>query len=77
MVSDRIQKILTHKSKVHQDDLLRLGQAVQSLPLSRNVLLMKQTNQIMGINTILLNPATHREDFIFYFDRIVSMLLER
>ena len=56
---------------------MRLGQAVQSLPLSRNVLLMKQTNQIMGINTILLNPATHREDFIFYFDRIVSMLIER
>jgi len=77
MVSDRIQKILSHKSKLHQIELRRLGEVAEDAPLSSNATILKQTNQIRGINTLLLNPETPREDYIFYFDRMVALLIER
>lgn len=77
MVSDRIQKILSHKSKLHQIELRRLGEVAEDAPLSSNAIILKQTNQIRGINTLLLNPETPREDYIFYFDRMVALLIER
>ncbi|KAF2103382.1 uridine-cytidine kinase-like protein-like 1 [Rhizodiscina lignyota] len=77
MISDRILKILSHKSALHQLELRRLGQAVEAAPLSANVLVLKQTRQITGINTLLLDPDLKREVFIFYFDRLASLLIEQ
>ncbi|KAI7066908.1 uridine kinase, partial [Hortaea werneckii] len=70
MVSDQILKTLHQKSRLHQLELKRLGQVAENNPLSRNVIIVQHTNQIRGINTLLMNPEIDREDFIFYFDRL-------
>lgn len=77
MVVEHVQRTLKEKSRKHQDDLQRLGQLAEDEPLSDNVLLMKQTNQIVGMSTIIQNPMTKEVDFIFYFDRLSSLLVER
>ncbi|KAJ4296891.1 Uridine kinase [Kalmusia sp. IMI 367209] len=76
MVSSQIRNTLAHKSSQHQLELLRLGKIAEDSPLSSNALVLKQTNQITAIHTLLLDPNTIREDYIFYFDRIVSLLVE-
>jgi uridine kinase len=77
MVSDRIHKTLQLKSKQHQHDLRRLGKVSEDAPLSSNVIILQHTNQIRGINTLLMDLDLPREDFIFYFDRLVVFLLEK
>ena len=62
---------------MHREALHRLGQEVEDEPLSPNVLLVKQTKQFVGMSTILQNPATDDVDFIFYFDRTATFLIER
>jgi uracil phosphoribosyltransferase len=42
-----------------------------------NVLLLPQTNQLLGLYSIIRNKATHRSDFVFYSDRIIRLLVER
>lgn len=76
MVSDRIRNTLHLKSNLHQQALERLGKVCEDATLSENVVLLSHTNQIRGINTLLLDPTTCREDFIFYFDRLGTMLVE-
>jgi len=77
MVSDRIHKTLSSKSKLHQVELKRLGIGAEDAPLSPNVIVLDQQPQVVGVNTILLDPTTSNEDFIFHFDRLVTMLVER
>jgi len=77
MVVDRVQKILAHKSQLHQLELRRLGKAAEDAPLHANALVLEQTNQVRGIHTLLLNPQTSREDYIFYFDRLSALLIEK
>ena len=77
MVSDRIHKTLQHKSKQHQHALRRLGKVSEDDPISKNVTILQHTNQIRGIDTLLMDSELPREDFIFYFDRLVVFLLEK
>ena len=77
MVVKHIQRTLVEKSKKHRNELQRLGEQVEDKPLSPNVLLLKQTRQIVGMNTIIQNPMTDEVDFIFYFDRLATLLVER
>ncbi|KAK0259679.1 Uridine kinase [Friedmanniomyces endolithicus] len=77
MVSDRIHKTLKQKSRSHQLELKRLGEISEDAPLSSNVTILQQTNQVRGINTIIMDPEGDREDFIFYFDRLVVLLVEK
>ncbi|KAF2772795.1 uridine kinase [Teratosphaeria nubilosa] len=77
MVSDRIHKTLKQKSALHQLELRRLGKVSEDQPLSPNVKILQHTNQVRGINTIMVTPALDREDFIFYFDRLAVMLVEK
>lgn len=77
MVTDHILKTLNAKSKLHQVELRRLGKvAPADCELSPNVITLPQTPQIRGMNTLLLDPDTNREDFIFYFDRLVALMIE-
>lgn len=46
-------------------------------PLSENVLLLEQTSQLRGMNTIIQDIDTSTEDFMFYFDRLSSLLVEQ
>ena len=77
MVSDRIHKTLAQKSKSHQMELKRLGQGQEDAPLSKNIIVLEQKSQLVGINTLLMDTETSSEDFVFYFDRLVTMLVER
>lgn len=41
-----------------------------------NLIVMKQTPQIVGLHTIIRNRETSREQFIFYSDRLIRLLIE-
>lgn len=77
MVADRIRKTLEIKSNAHQEELKRLGEYAEELPLSPNVAVLDGTPQITGINTLISSPRVDREDFVFYFDRLAALLVER
>lgn len=42
----------------------------------RNVYLLPQTNQLLGLYTIIRDKKTKRPDFVFYSDRIIRLLVE-
>lgn len=42
----------------------------------KNVYLLPQTNQLLGLYTIIRDKTTIRPDFIFYSDRIIRLLVE-
>lgn len=77
IVTDHIKKTLSVKSRQHQGELRRLKKTAEDAPLSKNVTILESRPQVVGVNTIILDPDTDREDFIFYFDRMVVMLIER
>lgn len=77
MISDRIHKTLDEKSALHQAELRRLGQVSEDAPLSPNVIVLEHSSQVRGINTRLMEPGLDREDFVFYFDRLAVMLVEK
>lgn len=53
MVIHYIERLLMEKSKTHRAELRRLGREVEDEPLSDKVLLMKETPQLRGMNTII------------------------
>ena len=77
MVSDRIHKTLKQKSEVHRLELRRLDKVSEDAPISNHVSVLQHTNQVKGINTLLMDPELDREEFIFYFDRLAVMLVEK
>ncbi|KAK1148360.1 Uridine kinase [Aspergillus melleus] len=77
MVVKHIQRKLEEKSEKHSADLRELKKIASELQLSPNVLMMPQTPQFIGMNTILQNPDTEQVDFVFYFDRLASLLIEK
>jgi uridine kinase len=76
MVTNFIEKTLKEKSSRHRSDLKRLGQGQEDEPLSKFVNLLEQTAQVKGMNTIIQDRDTTPEDFIFYFDRMATLLVE-
>lgn len=77
IIVEHIRQILKAKSKKHQEDLQKLGEKVEDEPISRHVMVLAESKQIKGMNTIMQNPATIDVDFIFYFDRMSTLLVER
>lgn len=77
IIVEHIRQILKEKSKRHQEDLQKLEEEVEDEPISRNVIVIAESKQIKGMNTIIQNPATSDVDFIFYFDRMSTILVER
>ncbi|CAI7650977.1 unnamed protein product [Penicillium viridicatum] len=77
MVVKHIQRKLQEKSDKHTEALRKLGLVAAAVELPSNVHVLPSTPQFVGMNTILQNPETEQEDFIFYFDRLVSILIER
>ncbi|EGV64773.1 Uracil phosphoribosyltransferase, synthesizes UMP from uracil [Yamadazyma tenuis] len=43
---------------------------------SKNVILLPQTNQLIGLYSIIRDQSTRRGDFVFYSDRIIRLLVE-
>ncbi|KAJ5809453.1 Uridine kinase [Penicillium pulvis] len=77
MVVKHIQRKLQEKSEAHTEELHRLGLIAAKVELPHNVHVLPATPQIVGMNTILQNPETEEVDFVFYFDRLASILIER
>jgi uridine kinase len=76
MVTQYIERKLIDKSTKHRAELKKLGKAVEEEPLSSQVILVNQTPQLRGMNTIIQDRETLAEDFIFYFDRLAALLVE-
>ncbi|KAJ6149776.1 hypothetical protein N7471_000975 [Penicillium samsonianum] len=77
MVVKHIQRKLQEKSDNHTEALRKLGLVAAEVELPPNVHVLPSTPQFIGMNTILQTPETEQEDFIFYFDRLVSILIEK
>lgn len=77
MVVKHIQRKLQEKSDNHTEALRKLGLVAAAVELPSNVHVLPSTPQFVGMNTILQSPETEQEDFIFYFDRLVSILIEK
>ena len=77
MVVQYIDNKLIEKSKSHRADLKKLGRSSEDDPLSESVLLLDQTPQLRGMSTIIQDTDTSAEDFIFYFDRLATLLVEQ
>ncbi|KAK6508182.1 Uridine kinase [Arthrobotrys conoides] len=77
MVVKHIQRALNAKSEAHLKKIAELGEKVLEKPLTDHVTVLDQTPQLRGIHTILQDRKTSREDFIFYFDRLASLLVEK
>ncbi|SPO03209.1 probable uridine kinase [Cephalotrichum gorgonifer] len=77
MVVQYIERKLVEKSTHHRAalNLLEIGSESQSL--SDRVSLLEVTPQGRSMNTIIRNIDTNAEDFIFYFDRLASLLVEQ
>lgn len=76
MVIQYIENTLVVKSKSHRAALRKLGSQSEDLPMSTNVTLLEETPQLKGMNTIIQDIDTEAEDFIFYFDRLATLLVE-
>jgi len=77
MVVQYIERKLVDKSKRHRAELKALGQTAETEPLSDKVYVLEQTSQLRGMSTILQDIDTPAEDFIFYFDRLATLLVEQ
>lgn len=77
MVSQSIEQMLLEKSKHHRAALLQLEIQAQSEPLSKKVTLLQPTPQLKAMNTIIRDIDTSPEDFIFYFDRLATLIIEQ
>ncbi len=77
MVTQFIEQKLLEKSTHHRAALTSLEIGAQSEPLSEKVVVMPQSSQLRGMNTIIRNIDTRSEDFIFYFDRLAALLVEQ
>ncbi|CAX42926.1 uridine kinase, putative [Candida dubliniensis CD36] len=71
-----IKNQLTLKSRNHLQRLKKLGVDIKFDIDKFNIKLLQNTNQVKGINSILFNNSTSRNDFIFYFNRMCGLLIE-
>ncbi|CAD6499087.1 BgTH12-04739 [Blumeria graminis f. sp. triticale] len=76
MVTQFIEKKLLEKSNLHRAKLKILGQSASDHSLSDKVLILEDTRQLQAMNTILQDDLTSAEEFIFYFDRVSTLLVE-
>jgi uridine kinase len=77
MVVEHIRRRLQEKSEKHTADLKKLQALAAEKELSPNIIIVKETPQLLGMHTILQDPSTEQVDFVFYFDRLASLLIER
>lgn len=77
MVTQFIQQKLLEKSKRHRAALTRLESQARTQPLSNKVVFLDQTAQLRGMNTIIHDIDTSNADFIFYFNRFCTLLIEK
>jgi uridine kinase len=72
-----IEQKLVEKSTHHRAALTKLELSLGGSPLSNRVVVLPETTQLKGMNTIIQDIDTLSEDFIFYFDRLACLLIEQ
>ncbi|KAI0165013.1 uridine kinase [Xylariaceae sp. FL1272] len=77
MVTQYIERKLLEKSTHHRAALKSLEAGFESEPLSERVVILKETPQLKGMNTLIHDIDTSSEDYIFYFDRFSCLLIEQ
>lgn len=76
LMIQHVQKQLYLNSIAHVEHLRSLGRIQLDVDKCENIQFLPITNQTRGINSILFSQNTSRNDFIFYFDRVSSLLIE-
>ncbi|AQZ13779.1 URK1 (YNR012W) [Zygosaccharomyces parabailii] len=76
LIINHIRSRLQQKSEEHLKELIKLGYS-NLTPVSENSSMheLESTNQVKALVTMLLDKTTNRYDFVFYFDRIATILL--
>jgi uridine kinase len=74
LLIEHLKRQLNQKSIDHINHLKSLGKIIKPVQWD-NVHILKNTNQLKVIKTIILNKLTSNDDFIFYFNRIASILI--
>jgi uridine kinase len=78
MLIKHIKRQLNLKSEAHLQKIEKLtGKLSLTTENYPNLRILEKTNQTRGIYTILLNHDTPMDDFIFYFDRIATKLINK
>lgn len=78
MIVRHIQRALLKKSDEHIETLRQLNQGHDAdEPLPTNIKVLRDSSQLKGMHTILHDCETTREEFVFYFDRVSTLLVER
>lgn len=77
MVVQFIEQKLLEKSIHHRARLKSLDIGAQSETLSNKVVILPETSQLRGMNTLIRDIDTSSEDFIFYFNRFAALLVEQ
>ncbi|CAO3572297.1 unnamed protein product [Mortierella alpina] len=74
LLTKHIQRQLQERKMQSRWDMARVS-APEELP--SNVIVLEHTKQIMGMHTIIRDIHTSRHDFIFYADRLATLVIER
>jgi Uracil phosphoribosyltransferase len=91
LISEHVKRQLAQRAACLREKIARSQTILRKPPLlsplpspedrevlfGSNVILMEQTTQLQGIYTILRNKASMRVDFIFYADRLATLICER
>ncbi|AET37865.1 uridine kinase URK1 Ecym_2112 [Eremothecium cymbalariae DBVPG len=77
MLIGHIKSKLQQKSQDHIEYLVELGH--KSLPLDNleTIHQLEQTNQVASLKTMVLDRSLDRDGFVFYFDRIATILVSK
>ena len=73
----REKMALTDRMLSHPHSPISLNESMSDAAQRIGVLLLEQTPQIKGIYTTLRDSTCAKEDFIFYCDRLSTLLVER
>lgn len=76
MIVNHIQEALTKKSAEHRKNLSELRESCENNDLPETVFILEQTNQVRGIHSIVRDRKTTRGDYIFYLERLTTLIIE-
>ncbi|KAG0371234.1 uracil phosphoribosyltransferase-domain-containing protein [Gamsiella multidivaricata] len=74
LLTKHIQRQLQERKMQSRWDMARINPPEE---LPSNVIVLEKTKQIMGLHTIIRDISTSRHDFIFYADRLATLVIER
>ncbi|GJJ71002.1 uridine kinase [Entomortierella parvispora] len=74
LLTKHIQRQLQERKMQSRWDMARINPPEE---LPKSVVLLENTKQVLGIHTIIRDINTSRHDFIFYADRLATLVIER